>query len=133
MELDKLYDESIEPNCVAVVVRHSGKYLLGNCNGGRRDGYWCFPGGHIEDGETPGQAARREVKEETGLNVVVDPRPAGRIHYRCVVFIADSKAEGPLTPNEEFSDLRWFGYGEFDKIKMLDSNKQFLNKARKRF
>jgi len=32
-----------------------------------RQGYWCFPKGHLEDGESPLQAALREVEEETGV------------------------------------------------------------------
>jgi 8-oxo-dGTP diphosphatase len=34
--------------------------------------HWDFPGGLMDEGETPQQAAVREVKEETGLTVVAD-------------------------------------------------------------
>lgn len=36
-----------------------------------RPNQWCFPGGGIKGCETPEQACIREVKEETGLSVVV--------------------------------------------------------------
>jgi 8-oxo-dGTP pyrophosphatase MutT (NUDIX family) len=35
------------------------------------DGHWVFPKGHVESGELPSEAARREVAEETGLQVEV--------------------------------------------------------------
>jgi 8-oxo-dGTP pyrophosphatase MutT (NUDIX family) len=40
----------------------------------RRQGlhYWAVPGGGIEPGESPEEAARREVHEELGLDVVLD-------------------------------------------------------------
>ena len=36
--------------------------------------YWLLPGGAIESGETPEEAAVREVKEETGIDVVLESR-----------------------------------------------------------
>jgi 8-oxo-dGTP diphosphatase len=54
------------------VVERDGRYLIG-----QRDedtvlaGYWEFPGGKIENGETPEAAAIRECLEETGLVVRV--------------------------------------------------------------
>ncbi len=37
--------------------------------GNRKEGYYDIPGGKMEAGETPEQAAIREMKEETGINV----------------------------------------------------------------
>ena len=42
---------------------------------------WCLPKGHLEQGETPEQAAVREIEEETGIRGRV-VRPLGTIEYR---------------------------------------------------
>lgn len=47
-------------------VAHDGKVLL---HRHRRQGIWLPPGGHIERDELPHDAARREIEEETGLQV----------------------------------------------------------------
>ncbi len=57
-----------EKSCGAVVYCQKGnniKYLL-VCEQG---GYWVFPKGHMEEGETEHETALREIKEETGLDV----------------------------------------------------------------
>lgn len=74
-------------NCaVAVVVTHARKVLFGRRSTGGGDFEWQLPGGWIEAGESPRQAARREVFEETGLELR-EPRFIGITNN---VFSADS-------------------------------------------
>ncbi len=69
---------------VAIFCRHGGKVLLIRH---RRLGTWLPVGGELEPGETPLEAARRELREETGLEgrfpagLGVDGTPPGLIGY----------------------------------------------------
>jgi 8-oxo-dGTP diphosphatase len=54
----------------AVIFRADGRFLLAQRPPGKvYAGYWEFPGGKIEDGETAESALRRELREELGIEV----------------------------------------------------------------
>jgi mutator protein MutT len=56
------------------VVEQNGCYLVGRRPAGAPlAGLWEFPGGKVEPGETPQQAAARECREEAGLEIHVGP------------------------------------------------------------
>lgn len=56
---------------VGVVEREDGYILLGQRPAGKPwAGYWEFPGGKVESGETPAHALKRELAEELGIDVV---------------------------------------------------------------
>ena len=86
-------------------------------------GLWLQPGGHIDDGESPAEAARREAEEETGLavrhpdggpalvHVDVHSGPRGHTHLD-VRFLLENRGEEPDPPPHESQDVRWFGWDE---------------------
>ncbi len=54
--------------CGVFVIR-DGKVLLGKRKSEHGQGQWASPGGHLEQGEEPEECAKREVEEETGLQI----------------------------------------------------------------
>ena len=55
---------------VGVLVRPDGSFLLTSRPSGKvYEGYWEFPGGKLEPGETVEQALRRELREEIGVTI----------------------------------------------------------------
>ena len=56
---------------VGIIVKEDGSYLLGQRPEGKPyAGYWEFPGGKLEAGESVFQALFRELKEELGIEIV---------------------------------------------------------------
>ncbi len=63
-------------------------------------GMWGLVGGHIDPGETPEDAARREVREETGF-AVGDLTPFGHVIAGDVErFVYHARADGEVVPGE---------------------------------
>ena len=57
-------------NVVAAVIKRNDKVFATQRGYGEFKGGWEFPGGKIEKGETQSHALKRELKEETGLDIV---------------------------------------------------------------
>jgi 8-oxo-dGTP diphosphatase len=63
-------DRSLVQVAVGVLVREDGAFLLTSRPEGKAyAGYWEFPGGKLEAGETVEQALRRELQEEIGITI----------------------------------------------------------------
>ncbi len=123
--LDRLaapFDEHADPVHVtgsAIVAGRRGVVLLVH----RRLGFWMQPGGHVDPGEAPWEAARRETLEETGLAAVhpadgpclvhVDVHRAARGHTHLDLrYLLLAPDRDPTPAPGESQDVRWFDWDE---------------------
>jgi 8-oxo-dGTP pyrophosphatase MutT (NUDIX family) len=108
-----------------------------------RDSYrnWGFPKGHLEIGEPPADAARREVAEETGLDDLVLHGPirvidwyfrfrGHTIHKYCHFFLFESQRGEPVPQAEEgISDCAWHPLDEARRAISYDNARVVLEQA----
>ena len=98
------------PTGCGVLVVDDGKLLVGTRADGKDKGLTCGPGGHIEQGEAPSEAARREAYEE--FNIICDEMRFldvmdGGKYGKSAVFLCESFHGSPKTDEKEMTDLRW--------------------------
>jgi len=103
-----LYKAESKPHAASVVVENSkGEILWGKR---RSDGKWTLPGGHLEDNEKPEDGAKREVFEETGLDVTyidfIGVR-GGNISVYVYRAHAEGQPHGGFDPDHEVEEWRW--------------------------
>ncbi|MDB5170504.1 MAG: mismatch repair protein MutT [Candidatus Saccharibacteria bacterium] len=108
---------------VSVIIRKDNKVLLIHRSGtGYMDGYYCGPGGHVEDHESFAQAAQREVKEEIGISVTPE-----QLSFTCMLHenyidadvrvaavfeITQWQGEPYNAEPEKHDDMGWFALDE---------------------
>lgn len=130
-----------EKSCGAVIYRkRSGniEYLLVK---NKRGNNWGFPKGHIEIGENEHDTAIREVKEETGLDIIPingfrvlsEYHPRGHIFKQVVFFLAEMPETGEVVPQQaEIDRYMWADYGLAMRTFRFNNDRNVLNKARER-
>jgi bis(5'-nucleosidyl)-tetraphosphatase len=121
----------------AVVFRRDGtrKYLLLHYEAG----HWEFPKGNVEKGETPEDAARREIKEETGIDGVefipafeekikyYYKRDKGTVQKEVQFFLAEAKSDKVIL-SDEHTGFEWLGYREaYERITFRNSKNILKN------
>jgi mutator protein MutT len=115
------------------IVGRQGYYLIRERParaGSPMPGFWEFPGGKCEQGESPEAAAVRECWEETALRVVVGrqrrvithqyPHGLVELHYR------DCLLEDAATPPAADSGFRWVAAAELAGLRFPDANDPIL-------
>ena len=103
---------------------------------------WCLPKGHLEDGETPEQAAVREIAEETGIHGrvltalgVVDfwfSAEGRRVHKRVHHYLLEATG-GELTvegdPDREAVDVAWVALDDLGRVLEFPNERKIAKAA----
>ena len=120
----------------AVVVR-DGRALIVKRAHEPRKGEWSLPGGLLELGESLADAVRREIKEETGLDIAVGPvietfdrvhrDDAGRIRYHFVIidFVCWPDG-GEAVAGSDAEDVAWVSASEIDEYRVNSHAKDVI-------
>lgn len=108
------------PDIVAVVVTSPLGVLVGRRNDGKPP--WTFIAGEVEPGESPEDAAVREVKEETGCLISAGEVIGERVHPatgRHMIYITGHPTHGTdvfVGDEAELADVRWASLAEADEL-----------------
>jgi len=111
---------------VSAVIFRDGRVLLVRRARSPAKGFYSLPGGRVEFGESLHTALRREVSEETGLQIEIVglagwrevlPEAKGGGHYLIMSFAARWIAN-EVVLNEELDDYKWLPPGEFSDLKL---------------
>jgi ADP-ribose pyrophosphatase YjhB (NUDIX family) len=122
---------SLVPAASAIVTDGSGRILLHR----RRDNdKWALPGGVMELGESLGDCAVREVREETGLEVhpvgivgiYSDPKHVfayddGEVRQEFSICLECRVVDGEVAVSEESYEVKFFTPDAIDALPMVDS------------
>jgi len=113
-----------------MIQNEKGEVLLGLRQGSHGAGEWSFPGGHLEFGETLFETAKREVKEETDLDVdefqlisVADEmryiKTDGKHYVNIGIKAEYQRGEPKVMEPEKCKEWKWFSLDNLPE-KMLE-------------
>ncbi len=120
---------------VAAIIADGDKYFATQRGYGEWKGYWEFPGGKIEAGETPEKALRREIKEELDTEISVGDKLCTveydylSFHLSMDCFLANVKS-GTLTLKEH-DVAKWLHRDELDSIDWLPADEIVIKELKK--
>ena len=100
-----------------VCVDDTGRLLVVQRERPPAQGRWSLPGGRVERGETLAAAVSREVREETGLEVVVGDvvgvfESIGDDHHYVIVDFHVQRTGGVESPGDDAAAVAWLGRGD---------------------
>ncbi|AWC24760.1 NADH pyrophosphatase [Aminobacter sp. MSH1] len=128
-----MIDAKIVP-AVSVAVLRDRSIMLVRRGRAPSKGLYAFPGGRVENGETLEDAARRELMEETGIEVgtlvplreiLIDSRDDGGAVYLLTVFGARHVRSEPVAADDA-DEAAFFSLAEIEHLPLTDSTLEIV-------
>jgi len=116
-----IYENPVPASCL-VVIDSRDRVALVKRNVAPRKGHWCLPGGFMELGEGPEEAALRELLEETGLTGHIErllgvmSTPNAQYHTVLMIAYLVREFSGVLLPGDDASEAAWFAQQDLPEI-----------------
>jgi len=125
-----IYENPVPATSLVVIDGEKGVVLVKRDVEPKKD-YWCLPGGFVELGETPEQAALRELREETGLIGQIDKLlgvtadTSDRYGNVLMIGYLVKRFNGRLTPGDDAAAVAYFQPENLPEI-AFSSHQHFL-------
>lgn len=125
---------------VGGVVIHEGRALLAKRGQPPLEGQWSIPGGMLEVGETILEGVRRELKEETGLDVRVgellevferislDGDGKTQYHYVVLDYFCEP-VEGEACAASDAAEIAWVAEADLERYQLTSGARTVIEKA----
>ena len=117
-----------EKSCGAIIIYNNQVLMVK-----QQKGFWGFPKGHVEDGETEVETAIREVKEETNVDIVVDENLRFVNHYitdknvdKTVIFFVAHPIDNLniIAQEAEIKEIEWVDIDSVEDKLTFDNTKE---------
>jgi 8-oxo-dGTP diphosphatase len=117
---------------VGAIVIHDDSLLMVRRGHEPNKGLWTVPGGRVEAGEYLSDALRREVREETGIDIEVGDllgilEVAGDEHFVILDFLAQPLDDATPSASDDAAEARWVPLRDVAK---LDCTPRFVDTLR---
>ena len=125
---------------VGAIIVDRGRVVLVERGREPLKGAWSIPGGAVQAGESLKDAVRREVREETGLEVEpvslvevferITPDPTGRVEYHYVLIDYRCRlVGGQLQPGSDASRAAWVPRAQLPGYRITEGTLAVIEKA----
>lgn len=126
------------PRGVSIILFRDGRFAVSlRLNVQGYEGLWQFPGGHVEEGESAIEGARRELREETGLDLPAERftliaevgpltgyKKEQYMGYRYGVVLRQDEEPAHTEPAKN-TPWQWVGHRQLIGLKMIQATKEY--------
>ena len=122
---------------VAAIIKKNNKYFVTQRGYGDYKDWWEFPGGKIEEGETPEEALIREIKEELDADIIIDKylctveHDYPKFHIKMDCYMCSLVSDEIVLKEHEAA--KWLPIDELDSINLLPIDVKIADYMKKNY